>query len=152
MTSKRKKWYLHYINDWYLHYINSKFIFTYKLGIYIVLCGSAGQESACNAGDLGSIPGLGRSPEEGNGYPLQYSGLENSMDRRGWQATIHGVAKSQPQLSNFQLAMKMLCVRHSIMSDSLGPHGLWPTRLLCPWVSPGKILQWVAIPFSRGSF
>ena len=60
-----------------------------------MLCGSAGQESACNAGDLGSIPGLGRSPEEGNGYPLQYSGLENSMDRRAWQATIHGVAKSQ---------------------------------------------------------
>ena len=43
-------------------------------------CGSAGRESACNAGDLGSIPGLGRSPGEGRGYPLQYSGLENSMD------------------------------------------------------------------------
>ena len=43
-------------------------------------CGSAGKESACNAGDLGSIPGLGRSPEEGKGYPLQYPGLENSMD------------------------------------------------------------------------
>ena len=43
-------------------------------------CGSAGKESACNVGDLGSIPGLGRSPGEGKGYPLQYSGLENSMD------------------------------------------------------------------------
>ena len=43
-------------------------------------CGSAGKESACNAGDLGSIPGLGRSPGEGKGYPLQYSGLKNSMD------------------------------------------------------------------------
>ena len=43
-------------------------------------CGSVGKESACNAGDLGSIPGLGRSPGEGKGYPLQYSGLENSMD------------------------------------------------------------------------
>ena len=43
-------------------------------------CGSAGNESACNVGDLGSIPGLGRSPGEGKGYPLQYSGLENSMD------------------------------------------------------------------------
>ena len=43
-------------------------------------CGSAGKESACNEGDLGSIPGLGRSPGEGKGYPLQYSGLENSMD------------------------------------------------------------------------
>ena len=51
-------------------------------------------ESAYNAGDLGLIPGLGRSPGEGNGYPLQYSGLENSMDRGAWQATVHGVAKS----------------------------------------------------------
>ena len=55
-----------------------------------------GRESACNAGDPGSIPGLGRSPGEGNGNPLQYSCLKNSMDRRGaWRATVHGVAKSQ---------------------------------------------------------
>ena len=53
-------------------------------------CGSAGKESACNAGDLGLIPGLGRSPGEGKGYPLQYSGLENSKD-----CIVHGVAKSQ---------------------------------------------------------
>jgi len=53
------------------------------------LCGSASKESACNAGDLGSIPGLGRSPGEGTGYPLQYSDLENSMDR-----IVHGVAKT----------------------------------------------------------
>ena len=51
--------------------------------------GSAGKESTCNSGDSSSIPGLGRSPGEGNGYPLQYSGLENSMD-----CTVHGVAKS----------------------------------------------------------
>ena len=62
--------------------------------------GSDGKESTCNAGDLGSIPGLGRSPEEGNGYPLQYSCLENSMDRGTWQATVHGVTKSWTQLSN----------------------------------------------------
>ena len=59
-------------------------------------CGSAGKESTCNAGDLGSVPGLGRSPGERKGYPLQYSGLENSMDY-----TVHGVAKSQTQLSDF---------------------------------------------------
>ena len=59
-------------------------------------CGSGGKESTCNAGDLGSIPGLGRSPGEGKGYPLQYSGLENSMDY-----IVHGVAKSRTQLSNF---------------------------------------------------
>jgi len=53
-------------------------------------CGSAGKESSCNEGDLGSIPGLGTSPGEGKGYPLQYSGLENSMEY-----VVHGVAKSQ---------------------------------------------------------
>ena len=57
-------------------------------------CDSAGKESACNAGDLGSILGLGRSPGEGKGYPLQYSGLENSMD-----CIVHKVAKSQTRLS-----------------------------------------------------
>ena len=57
------------------------------------LCGSAGKESACNAGDQGSIPGLGRYPGEGNGNPLQYSCPENPMDRGAWQATVHGVAK-----------------------------------------------------------
>ena len=58
--------------------------------------GSAGKESTCNVGGLGLIPGLGRSPGEGNGYPLQYSGLENSMD-----CIVHGVAKRQTRLSDF---------------------------------------------------
>jgi len=57
--------------------------------------------SACNARDLGSIPGLGRSPAEGNGNPLQYSCLENPMDGGAWWAAVHGVAKSQTRLSNF---------------------------------------------------
>ena len=57
--------------------------------------GSNGKKSACNSGDLGSIPGLARSPREENGYPLQYSGVENFMDRRAWQDTVHGVTKSQ---------------------------------------------------------
>ena len=56
--------------------------------------GSEGKASACNAGDLGLIPGLGRSPGEENGNPLQYSCLENPMDREAWQATVHGVAES----------------------------------------------------------
>ena len=54
----------------------------------------------CNAGDLGSIPGSGSSPREGNGYPLQYSCLENSMDRGTWWATFHEVAKSRTELNN----------------------------------------------------
>ena len=60
--------------------------------------GPAGKESACNAGesgDAGSIPGWGIFPGEGNGNPLQYSWLENHMDRGAWQTTVHGVAKSQ---------------------------------------------------------
>ena len=52
------------------------------------------KESACNAGDPGSVPGLGRSPGEGNGNSIQYSCLENSMDRGTWRATVHGVAES----------------------------------------------------------
>ena len=61
---------------------------------------SAGKESARNAGDLGSIPGLGRSPGEGEGYPLQYSGLENSMD-----CIVHGVTKSLTRLSDFHFTI-----------------------------------------------
>ena len=57
--------------------------------------GSDGKESACNAGDLGSIPGSGRSPGEGNGNPLQYSCMENAMDRRAWWVTVHSAAKSR---------------------------------------------------------
>ena len=62
--------------------------------------GSEGKESTCNAGDPGSIPGLGRSPGESNGSPLQYPCLENSMDRGAWRATARGVTKSWTQLSN----------------------------------------------------
>ena len=63
-------------------------------------CVSAGKESACNAGDLGSMPGMGRSPGEGKGHLLQYSGLENSMD-----FVVHGVTKSRTQLSNSHSAV-----------------------------------------------
>ena len=62
--------------------------------------GSDSEESACNVGDLGLIPGLGTFPGEGKGYPLQYSGLENSMDRVTWQARVHGVTKSWTQLND----------------------------------------------------
>ena len=62
--------------------------------------GSNGKESASNAGDWGSVPGLGRSPGEGNGYPLQYSYLENSLERGAWRAIAHGIAKSHTQLTN----------------------------------------------------
>ena len=61
---------------------------------------SVGKESPCNAGDPGSSPRLWKSPGEGNGYPLQYSYLENSMDRGALQAIVHGVEKSQTRLSD----------------------------------------------------
>ena len=65
--------------------------------------GSDDKESACNSGDLGSLLRSGRSPGEGNGYPLHYSCLENSMDRGAWQGTVHGVEKSWTLLSKIML-------------------------------------------------
>ena len=65
--------------------------------------------SACNAGDLGSTLGLGRSPGEGNGNPLQCSCLENPMDGGAWWATVHGVAKSQTRLSDFTFTFTLHC-------------------------------------------
>jgi len=78
-----------------------------RLKSLLKYCGSDSKESACNAGDPGSIPGLGRSPGEGNGNSLQYSCLKNSIDRGAWQAivygvtTAHGVAKSGTQLDDY---------------------------------------------------
>ena len=66
----------------------------------ICVLGSDSKQSACNAGDLGSIPGLGRFAGGGHGNPLQYSVLENPMDRGSWQATVHGVTKSRTRLSD----------------------------------------------------
>ena len=75
-------------------------------------CGSAGKKSARNAGDLGSIPGLGRFPGGGKGYPLQYSGLENSMD-----CIVHGVTKSRTRLTDFHFHN----VKHTIWLNSPTP-------------------------------
>ena len=70
--------------------------------------GSEDKASACNAGDPGSIPGLGRSPGDGNGNPLQYSCLENPMDRGAWQATVHRVTKSRTRLSEFTFTFRRI--------------------------------------------
>ena len=71
--------------------------------------GSDGKASACNAGDSGSVPGSGRSSGEGNGNPLQYSCLEDSMDGEAWWAAVHGVAKSRPRLSDFTFLTAICC-------------------------------------------
>ena len=76
--------------------------------------GSAGKESACNAGDLGLIPGLGRSPGEGKGYPLQYSDLENSKD-----CVVHEVTKGRTQLSSFHFHKNMyMDFQDTLLSDN----------------------------------
>ena len=85
-------------SKWHRHLLDIWLILMPRLGFP---GGSDGEEFTCNAGHLGSIHRLGRSPGEGNSYPLQYSGLENSMDRGAWQATIHGVAKSRTCVSDF---------------------------------------------------
>ena len=71
--------------------------------------GLSGKEYTCNAGDLGSIPGLGRSPGRGNGNPLQYSHLGNSMDRRVWWAVVHWVTKCQIQPSDWTTSYRQIC-------------------------------------------
>ena len=70
--------------------------------------GSEVKASARNAGDLGSIPGSGRSPGEGNGNPLQYSCLENPMDGGAWWAAVHGVAKCRTRLSDFTFTFTLV--------------------------------------------
>ena len=71
---------------------------------------SDGKVSVYNSRDLGSIPGLGRSPGEGNGNPLKYYCLENPMDKGVWKATVHGVAKSRTRLSDFTFTFIILYV------------------------------------------
>jgi len=80
---------------------------------------SVGKESACNEADANSIPGLGRSPGEGNGNPLQYSCLGNPMDRGAWWATVHGVPKSLKQVSIEHLFMCMLAICMSYLEKCL---------------------------------
>ena len=78
--------------------------------------GSAGKESACNAGELGSIPGLERSPGEGKGYPLQYSGLENPMDCR-----VHGLTKSRTRLTDSHFNKAVICahIAHCCITSNI---------------------------------
>ena len=93
--------------------------------------GSDGKASACNSGDPGSIPELGRSPGEGNGNPLQYSCLEKSMDRGALQATVHWVAKSQTRLSDFtSLSLAWALLPEKRRSDHPDPAG--PSLLPSP--------------------
>ena len=105
------------------------------------LCrGLSDKESACNAGDAGdtgSIPGLGISPGEGNNNLLQLSCLKNPMDRGAWWATVHGVTKSWTPVSMYSLrSFSSVQSSHSVVSSSFRPHGLPHTRPPCPSPTP----------------
>ena len=84
--------------------------------------GSDGKASAYNARDPGSIPGLGRSPGEGNGNPLQYSCLENPTDGGTWQATVHGFAKNRTQMSGFTLSLTLYMCQFQSPNSSHSPY------------------------------
>ena len=98
--------------------------------------GSNGKESACYAGDLDSIPGLGGSPGEGNGNPLQYSCLENSMDRGAWRATANRVTKSQTGLSDFTFTF-LYHQRH--LGSSILNIGIWIIKVQLPFLDHRSI-------------
>ena len=103
------------------------------------------KESACNAGDVGLIPGSGRFPGERNGNPFQYSCLGNPTDREACCAAVHAVAKSWPQLSDWAELKNMILE----IKLSLQHHGLQPAMLFCPW---GLSKQWWSgLPSSRES-
>ena len=126
-------------------------------------CSSVGKESAQKVGDPDSTPGLGRSPREGNGKPLQYSWLENPMDKGAWRASPWG-HKSKTRLGDKTTTMPKMNLAMDLtpftkinskettdlnvklkttkscaqLCQTLGPHRLWPARLFCPWNFPGK--------------
>ena len=95
--------------------------------------------SACNAGDQGSIPGLGRSPGEGHGNPLQYSCLENPMDRGAWRAIVHGVAKSRTPLSDFTFTLRGQQRMRWWEAWCAAVHGIAKSRT---WLSDWTELNW----------
>ena len=103
--------------------------------------GSDGKESACNAGDLGSSPGSGKSPGEGNGYPLQYVCLGNPMDRGTWWATVYGAAKSWIQLSDYHYRF-LSCISHQFSSvQSLSHVWLFATLWTAAAIALNKLFS-----------
>ena len=124
--------------------------------------GSNGKQSACNAGDPGSIPGLGKSPGEGQGNPFHYSCLENSMDRGAWQATVHGVTKSRTRLKQLSTFVSIKLYYITTLSDKViytqtltslpFTHLLSAPVRLPPALFPWKLQVEVSGNFHVGSF
>ena len=108
--------------------------------------GSEVKASASNAGDLGSIPGSGRSPGNGNGNPLQDSCLENPMDRGAWWATVHGVAKSRTRLSNLTSLPQFKSINSLVLSFLYSPtltsiYDYWKNHSLTRWNFVIKVMS-----------
>ena len=114
-------------------------------------CSSVGKESPCNAGDLGSIPGTGRSPEEGNENPLQYSCLENAMGRGAWRAIVHGVARVRHDLATKSPA---LSCQECVMSGcpaSVMPRVISSVILFHPFKKAQSAFPLIVLGFPGGS-
>ena len=119
-------------------------VFILQLGVaqFSFPGGSDGKASACNVGDPGLIPGLGRSPGEGNGNPLQYSFLENLMDGGARQAAVHGVTKSQTRLSNFTFTFfQFAAVNRSCCCPSSPGNGRAFRNVIVSSESPPSVLS-----------
>ena len=117
---------------------------------YLLSLEEDGKESACNEGNLGSIPGLGRSPGEGKSYPLQYSGLENSVD-----SVVHGVTKSWTRLSDFHFRLGFPCSSDGKESTrNAGDLGSIPGSGRSPGGGHGNQLQYSCLenPMDRGAW
>ena len=129
----------------YLYRFNSGILFSHENETIVIFettlvelwgfpSGLDSKESDCNVGNLSSVPGSGRSPGEGNGNPLQYSCLENPMDRGAWRATVHRVTESDATDGTLRHSVQF---SRSVMSNSLRPHRLQHARLPCPSPTPG---------------
>ena len=141
---------LPYINVSNQHFVHLKFIQCYMS--FGLPGGSVGEETACNAGDTGSIPGSERSPGGGHGHPLQYSCLENPMDRGSWRATVHRITKSHTQRLSIHTHAHVNCIsiklggktwlyiykkeRPFIKPSSVKPFECATYFLLGPWLMP----------------
>ena len=115
--------------------------------------GSDGKESACKAGDLGSIPGWGRFPGEGNGYPLQYFCLENSVDRGAWQAIYSSWGQKELDTTERLSQTLNVCIRAKSLQLCLtlcDPMDCSQPGSSVHGIFHARILEWVAISYSRG--
>ena len=123
----------------------------FRAGIWHNLDSSDGKASACSAGDPGSIPGWGRSPGEGNSNPLQCSCLENSLDRGAWWATVHGLTKSQTQLSEHASMYSMALSVRMILGPGKGPLRCTLGGDPLTWAPPEEIVGPQPAPWGRCS-